>query len=72
MKWILKEESKDYMIFISVHMELTRNSEFCDFDLSEKPCFGLFFAKQSDQLGAVHKLRLQEEGGEVVKKIDFL
>ena len=35
------------LIFINVNWELTRNSEFCDFNLSEKPCFGLFFAKQS-------------------------
>ena len=38
------------LIFINVNLELTRNSEFCDFNLSEKSCFGLFFAKKSDQL----------------------
>ena len=34
------------LIFINVNWELTRNSEFCDFNLSEKSYFGLFFAKK--------------------------
>ena len=54
--WLLTNEKWDeiiferaikrlFFIFINVHWELTRDSEFCVFNLSEKLFFVLFFKK---------------------------